>query len=440
MKTTPCSPMATIAAIAALSTLAAATPEPAVAATDAAEVLLAEALAHNPEIAAARAAGDAAQARMAPAGALDDPMLETGIVNAPLPFNVRREDMTMKMLGISQRLPFPGKRALRRDAAGAEAASVGQALSETINRVMRDVRVNYEALRYAATARRLAGETLGSLQQLVSLAETRYATGSTTQREVLQAQLQVSRVQQEVLRLDEDQAQRQAELQRLLGRQRAGGHIDDADDSVDTAPLEASMPAELLPLPAEAASLPDLARARRPQLRALAALIDKSERDLALARRESYPDFDLRVSYGQRDRTPEGMPRDDMITFTVAVNLPLWHAQRQGPRVAEALALRAQATSMAQQLQLETQAQLAGALATERRQRANALLFRSTLQPQALAAYDSALAGYRVGQVELPALIEARMRLYETTSGEAEAIAAHNTAIADLNLLTGQSP
>ena len=43
-------------------------------------------------------------------------MLEAGIINVPLASSTfNREDMTMKMIGLSQRVPFPGKRGLRKD-------------------------------------------------------------------------------------------------------------------------------------------------------------------------------------------------------------------------------------------------------------------------------------------------------------------------------------
>ncbi|MEK7875873.1 MAG: TolC family protein, partial [Pseudomonadota bacterium] len=80
------------------------------------KALVSEALQNNPEIQAARKEREAAQHRVAPAGALDDPMLEAGIVSLPLEsLSFRREDMTMKMLGLSQKLPYPGKRGLRQD-------------------------------------------------------------------------------------------------------------------------------------------------------------------------------------------------------------------------------------------------------------------------------------------------------------------------------------
>ena len=85
-----------------------------------------EALQNNPEIQAARMEREAAQHRVAPAGALDDPMLEAGFINLPTnSLRFDREDMTMKMIGLSQRLPYPGKRGLRQDVATKDAETVG---------------------------------------------------------------------------------------------------------------------------------------------------------------------------------------------------------------------------------------------------------------------------------------------------------------------------
>ena len=221
---------------------------------------------------------------------------------------------------------------------------------------------------------------------------------------------------------------RRSELRRLLGR-----HDEDA---ASVTPARAM----LLELPGSPEVLQRAAQEQRPQLKALAALIDKGDREIALARREYYPDFEVRFDYGQRERTLEGMPRDDMVTLTVAVNLPLWRKSRLEPRVAEATAMRRQATSLAEGQRLETRASLERELAAEQQQRESATLYRSTLMPQTEAAFDSALAAYRVGRVDFLTLLEARMRIYETALGEAEAIAAHNKAIAEVDFLTGRTP
>lgn len=390
--------------------------------------LLAEALAHNPDIASARATSDAAQQRIAPAGALEDPMLEAGIVNAPLPFSLRRDDMTMEMLGLSQKLPFPGKRALRHDIAVAEASSIAHAVNETINRIARDVRVAYEELRLAVTAQRLVTQNLDTVTQLTSLAQARYAVGQATQSDALQAQTQLTRMRQDLLRIGQEEQARRSDLKRLLGRR-----------DPDGAPIVIAR-STLVDLPASPATLVKTAQEERPQLQALASLIEKSEQEVALARREYYPDFELRFGYGFREPTPEGMPRDDMVTLTVAVNLPLWRKSRLEPRVAEALAMRAQAASLAESQRLETQAMLESELAAENQQRESAVLYRSTLIPQTDASFESALTAYRVGRVDFLTLLEARMRVYETALGEAQAIAEHNKAVAEICFLTGQSP
>jgi outer membrane protein TolC len=192
--------------------------------------------------------------------------------------------------------------------------------------------------------------------------------------------------------------------------------------------------------PADAAMLAETSQDTRPQLKSLAALVVKSDRELDLARREFFPDFELRLNYGQRDRTPSGMPRDDMVSLTVAVNLPLWRTSRLEPRVAEAVAMRRQATSMADSQRLETRAAIERELATERQQRRSAILFHGTLAPQAAAAFDTALAAYRVGRVDFLTLLEARMQIYETALGEAAAIALHNSAVAQLDFLAGHWP
>ena len=98
----------------------------------------------------------AAQHRVSPAGALDDPMLEAGVINAPLASQTfRREDMTMKMLGLSQKLPYPGKRGLQQDVAAKDAESVAYAYQETVNRVVRDVKTAHFELAFVAESARL---------------------------------------------------------------------------------------------------------------------------------------------------------------------------------------------------------------------------------------------------------------------------------------------
>jgi outer membrane protein, heavy metal efflux system len=390
--------------------------------------LLEEALHKSPELHAARNEREAAAQRIAPAGALDDPMLEAGIVSLPIDsFSVKREDMTMKMLGLSQRFPFPGKRDLRRSVAAMDAEALAHAYQETLNRVVRDVRLAYYDLALAREAMRLVENNRSVLTQLLRLAEGRYTVGQGTQADVLRAQAQMSRIGEEQIRLDRERLVAEAELDRAVGRNAGGSAPKPGPLTLDEATLSPG-------------DLETEALANRPQLRALRSLLSRSERGLALSQRDRYPDFDVRLAYGQRDRMPDGIRRSDLVSLTVAINLPVWRQARIEPRVAEAQAMRDQAASLYETQRRETVMRLRQQLALAEQSLRTARLYRNELVPQSRLTFDSALASYQVNRGAFMPLLESRMATFEYETRYLSALADYNKALAEIELLTGRNP
>lgn len=181
--------------------------------------LISEALQNNPEIQAALQEREAARQRILPAKALDDPMLEAGVINAPLassPFN--REDMTMKMIDLSQRFPFPGKLGLRKGVASKNAEAVDYGYQETISRVVRDLRVAYFDLGLTLEMTKLVEKNKLILEDFTHLAVDHYVVGMGAQADAFKAQTEVSRMQDELLRLTRERPVFEAEIIRALGR------------------------------------------------------------------------------------------------------------------------------------------------------------------------------------------------------------------------------
>jgi len=87
--------------------------------------LVADALALNPELKASEARWQMFRNRIAQARSFDDPMLMLKIQNGIFtdPFNFRKDSMTQKVVGVSQQLPFWGKRDLKGEVAAKEAES-----------------------------------------------------------------------------------------------------------------------------------------------------------------------------------------------------------------------------------------------------------------------------------------------------------------------------
>lgn len=391
------------------------------------DMLVAEALENNPEIRAALREREAAAQRVSPAEALDDPVLEAGVINAPLassPFN--REDMTMKMIGLSQRLPFPGKRGLRGAIAARDAESISHGYQETVNRVIRDIKIAYFDLGLTLERIRLIEKNKLIVEDLLHLAVDHYQAGMGSQADALKAQTQVSRILDELLKLARERPVVEAELVRTLGR---------GANAAVPVPEPPQLQAEHLDLE----SLRDIALAQRPQLLALQSMVEGNKKALELARKNYYPDFDLRLAYGQRDNMLDGSRRPDMVTLTVAVNLPVWRENKLAPRVAEAAARRDQAQSMFEAQRNEVAASLRQQMAIAEQSLKSAHLYQTTILPQARLTVESALSAYRVNRVDFLTLLDSQMTVFDYEISLATATTSYNKALAEIDLLTGKS-
>ncbi|MCC7135089.1 MAG: TolC family protein [Nitrosomonas sp.] len=391
--------------------------------------LITEALENNPEILAAQREYAAARQRIAPAAALDDPMLEAGVINAPLassPFN--REDMTMKMIGLSQRFPFPGKLGLRKGVASKDAEAIDYGYQETINRVVRDLKVAYFDLGLTLEITRLVEKNKLILEDFTHLAVDHYAAGMGNQVDAFRAQTEVSRIQDDLFRLARERPVLEAGIIRTLGRSTYNN-----TGVLILEPLylrEASLNLE---------SLREKALMQRPQLLALQSLVARNKKVLELAHKEYYPDFDVRLSYGQRDNMLDGSRRPDMVTMTVAINLPVWRSNKIEPHIAESQARHYQALDLYQAQSSEIAAQLRQQVATAEQNLKSVRLYRTTILPQARLTVESALAAYKVNRVDFLTLLDSQMAVFNFEIKRMTAIADYNKALAEIDLLTGKS-
>ena len=286
----------------------------------------------------------------------------------------------------------------------------------------RDVKAAYLDLWLADESLRLTESNLRVLEQFLSIAESRYAVGQSTQADVFKAQTQLSRMQQERIRLGRERPMLEAELNRAVGR----------GDAASVTPRAPALREADLHLEALRAS----ARASRPQLLAQQRAVERSAAQAEIARKDSYPDFDVRFSYGQRDNF-QGMRREDLISLTVAINLPLWGEKKREPRVAEAESMRGQASSMYQARLNEIDSMLRQQVAAAGQALRSVRLYEGSLIPQARLTSDASLSAYRVGRVDFFTLLDSRMTVFNAEIDRAASRVAYNKALAEIEFLTG---
>ena len=393
--------------------------------------LLQEALAQNPELKAREAEVSAAAARVPQAGALPDPMLTLGVMSLPVDsWSFSRETMTQKTVELSQEFPFPGKRPLLTRAAGAEREIAEARLGALRNLTVREVREAYADLYYLDHALEINRQNQDLLQQFVQVADSLYAVGKGLQQDVLKAQVEQSMLLDQALMLESDRQIAAARLNRLLGRP--------VDQPLG---LALQLPAE--PLPPDPKVLADQAVAKNPELVMSEKMTAESEAMEKLARRASYPDFTVMLGYGQRDPvTMAGVKQEtpDLVSGTVAFNLPIYSYRKQSRAVAENQARVEQRRGEREDAALRVREEVAAAYAQARRAEQEIALYQGGIIPQSENVLKSALSGYQVNKVDFLTLLDSQKTLSDLKTKLYRLQADSSQALARLDELCARPP
>jgi outer membrane protein TolC len=387
--------------------------------------LIEEALLNNPEILAARQKWEAYKEKVPQAYALEDPMLSFGIISLPTNFSFRDEDMTMKEIGISQKFPFPGKRPLMKEMAEKEAEAVHTEIQLKAHQIVRDLTLAYYELSHTYRTSEVTQRNKEILENFAKIAETRYSVGEAIQQDVIKAHIEISKMVDELIMLDQRKKTLEAKLNALLNRP--------SDTPV-------GKPEEVTPRQFSLASedLQRMALDMNPTLQGMRKMIEAKQRANDLAKRDYYPDFNLRFAYGQRDDGPEGMKRRDMLTGMVEINVPLFYKSKQDRKVAEANADLQAAEAQYRAMKNELSFMITDMFTMIKRTERQIELYRTGIIPQASLQIESALSAYRVNRADFMTLLDSRMTLYKYELEYHQALTEFEKNVASLGAATGK--
>ncbi len=380
--------------------------------------LIQEALAKNPEIQAARQQWAASSKRIPQARALDDPSLQVQWWNAPESFNLGRSQNTI--IGLSQKFPFPGKLALKEAVASRSAEMTEQAVHAKERDLTARLKQAYYDLFLAHKAIQIHHEQFDLLKQFVAIATAKFRTGKGSQVEVLKAQVELSTLYQQLPVLEQQRDTAQAKLNVLLDR--------DPRQPLEPpqGPREGRFDKDLEDLYLMAANA-------RPELKAADLAIQQHEHSRALALRQYYPDLNLTVQRFQNYQTNDGFGA------MMSINLPFsfWTKPKYDAAVQEAAAAVAAARADLHTLGNLTRFQIRDLLAKIRASWEVAVLYRTTVLPQAEQSLEAARAGYRTGRTSLLDLIDAERGLREFQLAYHRALVDREQRLAELERVVG---
>jgi outer membrane protein TolC len=385
--------------------------------------LLIEAEKNNPQIQAAKHGWESAKQIPSQVATLPDPqvVLQQTNVGSPRPFaGYTNSDFAYIGVGFSQDLPYPGKLRLRGEIAQKDADATQQKYESLRRAVLAAVKMAYFQLGYLAKREKVLDEDAQLLQQVEQAAESRYRNGLGNQQEVLQAQLERTKLLREMNMNQLEQGKVQAELKSLLNRSQTSTDIE-------TAELSESTPAyNFDQLLAEA-------KANNPDLAGMQEMVERQSLQVDLAKKDFYPDFNVQ---GMWQRTDPSQFRA-YYQFTVGMRIPIYRSRRQRPELAQAEADRDRAKSEYEMQSQQTAFQLRQQFLTAEKSAELLKIYRQGLIPQARAELQAGMAAYQSNRQDFQALLASFLDVLKLDEEYWQTLSEHETALAQIEEVTG---
>lgn len=384
--------------------------------------VLRDVLAGSPALAVAASRSAAANARVAGAGLLPDPMvqLRTTTDRGGASWQDTTDLEVMATQSVTSRAR---RRAETSQAAAMSQAEAANAEAARLDALMDAARWYFEVAQLDALEE-LRRDELQTLRAFAESARGRYATGGGRQQDPLRAQAEVTRGELELVEIASRRAQALAALNELRGR--------DAAEPLRPAALPQPAPRALA-----AADLRDAALERAPAIDAARSDVAAAQAGEAIARKATTPDVTLGGFYERMD-LGGGMPGGDRDQFGVAVgiSLPVRRA-RIASGIDEAVALRLAATQAQRATEASVRRQVADALT-----RSHEALRAWSLQDEVLGVQSeeslrSALSGYSSGETTSLDVLDAVRVAYEVRAAGVRARADAAMADASIRSLVG---
>jgi outer membrane protein TolC len=354
-------------------------------------------LQRNNRAAAARFMEKAAYGEIGPAGAWDDPMLMLGVQNLPTSFDFNDDEMTMKMVGLSQKIPYAGDKGFQGKAARSRADAVREDTRGTILEIVTAAKFAYLNLYYRRQAYQFVMSQRDLQNDVLKSVTDRLKTNQSTQADISAAQADLWRTEADILTSEQEVIAAENELLALMGQ----------DPGTKIPPLAS----------------PDFATADQPLINWLGQIdnypvlrkskfqSDSYRYSASAARRMRWPMLELEGSYGFRsdpEPDPEShlppMPVDDMVSFQMNLSVPIFSGRQQGSMARSMEAMRQSSEAEYNQLRRDIEADLTSLHSRIQRLSRSLILYRDRIIPADLDAFRSAIASFSINRLPFASL------------------------------------
>ena len=361
------------------------------------------AIANNPELKSSQARWQMFASKAKQASSLEDPMLMLRLQNMLIrdPFSFNKDTQSAKVIGISQQIPFWGKRAIRKEVAQHEAESYRWTIEERKLELARMVKETWYQLWALDKSMEIIDKNLRIMADFVTIAESKYSVGQGVQQDIYKAGLEKSKMLDMQITLKQQRKSLEANLNFLLSRP-------------GNTPVGKIADFNLPNLSLSAEQLNRKALEKRPQIKSLASLTSKGQASRRLAQKEFYPDFNISLEYMQKEAVSTPMTTDpgyDMFSVGVTFNLP-FQQERRRAMITESTSETSMAMEELNGLKNNISYTISDTMAQLERRKSLVELYKGGIIPQAEQSLESAVISYRVNKVDFLTLLDGRISLF----------------------------
>lgn len=356
-----------------------------------------------------------------------DPKIKFGAQAVPVDsFDLEQEPMTQIVLGYQQQLPRGDSYELAAQSMSAMSRMQNAKLHLREREVLMKVRHAWLDVVLQNKSIKIIHANRHLFVKMLDISEAFYAAGRQQQQDVVQAQLEISLIDDRLEQAYSKLIEVRANLAKWVGEENMQGGVD--PDQVDL---------PLAPLPSMQQVYSELEH--NPEITALGEEILSQQKKLEIANEQYAPQWGFDINYGKRSGDNlDGSERADFLTAMVTLDLPLFTGNKQDRIVmAEKQRLQAARFDQLEVKRMLTQ-RLQEVMGRLQKLHTRHQLYKQKVLPQSRQNSAVSLSGYQSGEVSFFTLTRARITELNTHLSDLQINVAYNKTYAELEYLVGE--
>jgi len=376
----------------------------------------------NPRLRRARLQWQATIERYPQATALDDPMFQVGHFIESVETRVGPQE---RQYSIVQKFPFPGKLAAKGEIVSKAVAIAKVKLERESRAVITDLKDAYYELLYSEQAIEITKQNQAIVSHLAKIATTDYEVDGTTLNDVFKAESQGAQLAYDLILLSEFRDTQLTRINTLLNRP-------------PESPLGKPVQVSYRPMSQTIEDLYRLGSAAQENLKIAQLEIDLGEKEIALAKLKSRPNFRLGMSYVEVGEAVMNTRESgkDAYKLNLGITLPLWFEKNRA-RLQEAELERKAAVFHKEALEKQLFTQIKMAYFKLKNAERLMQIYQQSLIPQAQQSIEIAETWYKEKRGSFSGLLEAQSVWLNFSLALQRALANVQQSVAKLEKLTG---